>query len=199
MGGRTAREATMTALTHRSRASRIAAAALAAMLGLAATAEAQTATRNNATDNGGVVAANVVRAEALEAQAAGRLNQMTGYARTARLYEQAAMLRPEQDPTRIEDLHMAGHIYFRAGRHEAARRNLASAAETALQFGDLVRAAHAFIDAAHVASQQRDMEAAAGYAKRAGCLSNSPLISVAEAAAIRRRLGANTGAVYVVR
>jgi hypothetical protein len=188
----------MNAPMHCSRSGRIAFAVLAALLGLAGAAEAQTLARASHTGDGGV-AIGIGRAEALEAQARARLDQLNGSARTARLYERAAGLRAENDPVRVTDLHSAGRLYLHAGRAEAARHNLVGAAEAALRFGDIVSAAHSFVDAAWAAAKLGDAEAVALYARRAECLSHSPLITVTDATAIRARVSSSSRPVYVVR
>jgi hypothetical protein len=187
----------MNAPMHRSRVSRIAAAALAALLGLAATAEAQMNTRNG---NSRDVAAtgDVGRAMALESEANSRLVQLNGYARTASLFERAARLRPDEDPQRIEDLRMAGLLYRNAGRHDTARRILEAGAKGAMQYGNIVSAAHMLIDAAWIARVQGDVEALRRLTRKADCLSRSQHITVADAAGIRQRIGASAG-VLVVR
>jgi hypothetical protein len=190
----------MNAPTPRSRAGRILAAALTALLGLAANAEAQTSTRDS--NNGSAVAAapaNISRAIALEAEANARLVQLNGPARTASLFERAARLRPENDPERVADLRMAGLMYRHAGRHAAARLLLEAAAEGALRYGDVVSAAHMFVDAAWAARMQGDAEAVRRLAGKANCLAHSPLITVADAAGIRHRISVSSDPVVVVR
>jgi ATP/maltotriose-dependent transcriptional regulator MalT len=184
----------MNAPTRHSRSGRVAAAVLAALLGLAATAEAQT----NSNDNGNAAAAAITKAEALEAQATALLTDMRQSGRAARLFERAVGLRAEDDPARVVDLRMAGRLYMHTGQLDAARRNLLAGAEAAVQFGDVVSAAHLFIDAALVANKQGDVEAAQRLVKRADCLSRSPLITLADASAIRRRTGGSPGPVFAV-
>jgi hypothetical protein len=190
-------EATMSTLMYRSSAGRIAAAALAALLGLAAAADAQM-TGSNGSNNGD--AANISRAEALEAQANALLSTFPfQFPRIAQLYEKAAHLRPEHDPIRVRNLLFSGKAYHHARRLEASRRNLTLAAETAVRYGELVTAAHAFLDAAFVAVEQKDMAEASRLATRAACLSRSSLIAVGDASNIRRRLGTPSWPAYVVR
>jgi tetratricopeptide (TPR) repeat protein len=179
----------MTTSLHHSRAGRIGAAALAILLGVATAANAQTNGSNGNTTN-------IPRAEALEAQAVA-LYPGLNHARVAKLYEQAARLRPDDDPRRVYDLRFAGHMYQRVHKLSASRRNLTLAAETALQYGDLVTAAHAFVDAAWVALEQQDIQAAIRLVQKAECLSHSPLISLVDARALRARLGKGEGPVWV--
>jgi hypothetical protein len=191
-------EATMTTPMHRPSASRIAAAAVAAFLGLAAAANAQT---TGSQGNGSTAdAVNISRAEALEAQAAALFSTFPfQFPRIARLFEKAAHLRAEDDPLRVHDLLFAGKMYHHGRRLGESRHNLTLAAETAMRYGELVTAAHAFLDAAFVALEQKDVETANRLAKRAECLSRSPLIAAGDVSSIRRRLGAAEGPMYVVR
>jgi hypothetical protein len=143
---------------------------------------------------------NFSRAEALEAQANALLSTFPfQFPRIAQLYEKAAHLRAEDDPIRVYDLRFAGTTYYYARKLEASRRNLTLAAETAVQFGELVTAAHTFLDAALVALAQKDVETASRLVKRAECLSRSPLIAAGDVSAIRHRLGAVERPTYVVR
>jgi hypothetical protein len=181
----------MTTSLHHSRAGRVGAAALAILLGVATAANAQTNGSNGKT-------INIPRAEALEAQAMA-LFSSTSFGKIGRLYDQAARLRPDDDPKRVHDLRSSGHMYQRAHKLSASLRNLTQAAETALQYGDLVTAAHVFVDAAWVAREQKDMEAANRLVQKAECLSRSPLISLADARGIRTRLGKADRPVWVIQ
>jgi ATP/maltotriose-dependent transcriptional regulator MalT len=188
----------MNAPMHCSRSGRMAAAVLAALLGLAATAEAQTLVPVNDSEKA-VSTPRIARAEALEAQAEARLDKVNDAARTARLYLRAAELRPANDPVRLVNLRMAGRLYMLAGEYETARQRLLVAAEAALQFGDIVNAAHLFVDAAWVAAKMGDADAVTQYAGRAECLSNSPLITFADASVIRRRASVGAAPAFVVK
>jgi hypothetical protein len=183
----------MTTSLHHSRAGAIGATALAILLGVASAANAQTNGSNGTTTN-------IPRAEALEAQAVALYPAISlDYGKVARLYDQAARLRPDDDPRRVYDLRLSGHMYQRAHKLSASLRNLTLAAETALQYGDPVTAAHAFVDAAWVAVEQRDIEEANRLAQKAECLTRSPLISLADARALRARIGKADRPVWVIQ
>jgi tetratricopeptide (TPR) repeat protein len=181
----------MTTTLHHSLAGRAGAAALAVLLGAATAANAQTNGSNGNT-------INIPRAEALEAQAVALYPAASlDYGKVARLYDQAARLRPDDDPARVYDLRVSAIMYQRAHKLSASLRNLTLAAETALQYGDVVMAANTFVDAAWVAREQQDIEAAIRLFQKAECLSRSPLMSLADARALRSRLGKDDRPVWV--
>jgi hypothetical protein len=180
----------MTISMHHSRAGRVGATALAVLLGFATGANAQTNGSNGNTTN-------IPRAEALEAQAVA-LYSTLDYGKVARLYDQAARLRPVDDPRRVYDLRTSGVMYQLVHKLSASRRNLTLAAETALQYGDLVTAGHTFVDAAWVAREQQDIAGAIRLMQKTECLSRSPLISLADARALRARIGKADRPVWVI-
>jgi hypothetical protein len=79
-----------------------------------------------------------------------------------------------------------------------AQRNATAAAEAFLMIGDVLNAAHQFIDAATVAQERKRHEEALRFVQRAECLSQSPLLSLAQAELIRGRIQP-TGRVLLVR
>jgi tetratricopeptide (TPR) repeat protein len=139
------------------------------------------------------------RAAALEARAFALFSQPRQWSLAAEQFEAAARQRSADDPRRVFDLMVAGRIYHAAGQLRPARRHLAAAAEGALQNGDILQAAGLFLDAAQVAEEQGDRAATRELARRAECLANSPLLTVAEAGAIRGRIVRVQDARYVAQ
>jgi tetratricopeptide (TPR) repeat protein len=159
---------------------------LAALLVLATTTTGQ-AVLTSVPDIRGGSSLDVVRAEALEAQAGALFLENRPLA-IARLFEQAAALRAEDDPERANSYRVAGVMYQRAGRLPAAVRNLTTAAEAYLANGDIVQAHQQFILAAMAAQEQQQPETVERLVRQAECLLNSPLLSPAEAEQLRMRI-----------
>lgn len=128
------------------------------------------------------------RARALEAEARGLSDQMKRRARAARLYRQAADLRPAHDPKKVENLRHASRMNFYAGRTDAAIRDAHDASQVALRQGDLVEAAHAYLDAAWLAAREGQAERAEQWVEEARLLSTSPLLAQGQQEEIRTRM-----------
>ncbi len=119
-------------------------------------------------------------AEALEARAARAMDGGHGIGRAADLLLRAAALRSEIDPTGVGDLMVAANGFYFTGRAERARTVATQAGERALAMGDVDGAAHAFLFAAIIANQQRDVAARDLLIGRADRLAASPLLSPAQ-------------------
>lgn len=185
---------------HLSNGCGLVAAALAAFLALAGTAAAQAPALMTINNHNGP-APDVVRAQGLEAQAVALCSEFEGKGtalRIARLYEEAASLRAEDDPKRVDDLYLAAAMYKHAGKLDAALRDVTAAAELALMNGRVVDAAHMFVTAATVAQEARKPETVVQLAHRAEMLCNCPMMDPGTAAGIHQRI-AHSGRVLVVR
>lgn len=130
------------------------------------------------------------RAQQLRAQAEELFSQPTKWRRAARLMEQSARLRDAADPEAYTCLVFAGRIRAALHDYAGARSALEKAAEHAVARGAVLDAAHAFIDAAHIARQEKDVEGARELVERATLLATSPQLSDDEADQIHRRLNA---------
>jgi tetratricopeptide (TPR) repeat protein len=171
-----------------------------AFLALAAPAGpvfAQTTASFTRADGGGPPV-DVARAVALEAQADELCTCLTNCLKIARLYEEAASLRPQGDPQKAVDHELAGMAYHHLGKLRQAQEHTIAAAEAFLAVGDVVNAAHKFINAATVAQERKRHEEAQKLVQRAECLAKSPLLTLAEADRILSRIQP-TGRMVVVR
>jgi hypothetical protein len=115
-------------------------------------------------------------------------HQVKKWKEVAELLEDAAALRPFDDPLAVEELLMAGEMQHYAGRLPAAQRDLEKAAEQAMKTGYVLQAAHLFLKAAFVARERglsSDVAALATSAKR---LAASPHLSQEECDCIRNRV-----------
>ena len=108
--------------------------------------------------------------------------------KAANLHEQEAKARTIADVRHVEALARAAQLYFYAGDAWRSRELMEKAARTALQRGDVLRAAHAFLDAAYIAVKGRDGERALELTHQAELLSLSPLIAASDRVAIVRRI-----------
>jgi tetratricopeptide (TPR) repeat protein len=128
------------------------------------------------------------KARELRAQAEALYTQPGKWRKAARLLEQSAALRDANDPEAYSCLMYAGRIQASLGDFSNARANLEKAAVHALARGAVVEAAHAYIDAAHVASSEKQIEIAKELVGRATLLSQSPLLSDEQKKLITARL-----------
>jgi hypothetical protein len=130
------------------------------------------------------------RARELKAQAEALYSQPKQWKRAVRLLEQSASLREANDPEVYSCLVYASRIQANLGEMTAARINLEKAGEHALARGSVIEAAHAFIDAAHVAVAEGKTDIARTMVERATLLSESPLLSAEQKKSLTRRIEA---------
>jgi hypothetical protein len=116
----------------------------------------------------------------LEERARSLFTNPERYDEAARLYARAADLRDAGDRMRVEDLMMAARLTFYDGSAAKARVLMERAADEALAAGDVIIAAHAFVDAAYLARDARENERVAELLNRAKMLAGSPLIAQKE-------------------
>lgn len=131
-------------------------------------------------------------ADRLHAEAVSLLPQAGEAARTARLLERAAELRPPCDVTATQELTWAARAYHSLGRTEKARSTMLRAAERAVWTGDVVAAAHAYLDAAALAIELAERDAAVDAVARAEVLSSSPLLTEVQRRHILSRIDGGT-------
>lgn len=128
------------------------------------------------------------QARSLESQAGEAARTQSSFGKAARLYREAAEARSGQ-PEAVQDLMMAGALSYYTGREGQAIRDLVKAGELALEWGDVMTAAQAFLDAAWVAGKDGRTDDATELGRRAERLSASPLIQRQERSAILSRIG----------
>lgn len=133
------------------------------------------------------VKAPEVQAEQMERQAAQMLDDIDNVKKAAKLYRNAAELRGSH-PDAVHSLVMAGTLAFYHGDERQSVRDLTKAGDTALEWGDVVAAAKAFLDAAWVANKDGEGQTAIDLVHRAQRLSQSPLIAQAERREIEARI-----------
>ena len=108
--------------------------------------------------------------------------------KAAKLHERSAALRDESDPQAATCLRSAAFLRYYAGSRRASADLMEKAADRAAGIGDVARAADSYIDAAYIAQELKDVSRARELAHRAELLSNSPLITDVQRAALRARI-----------
>lgn len=131
---------------------------------------------------------DVSRAVELETEASVANGDSRRWLFAASMLREAAQLRPQNDPVALTDLRTAGAIYGTIGEFERARRTMLELADRATEFGEVATAAHALMDAAHVAVQLKDVRLVRSYFERAQRLALSSHLTAEEQRLIRTRL-----------
>jgi hypothetical protein len=106
----------------------------------------------------------------------------------AQLHEKEAAVRSAADPQAVVALEQAARFYAYTGDPARGRVLMQRAAERALRVGEVLRAAHAYIDAAFLALREKDVERAYAYTTQADLLARSPHLLEADRAGIVRRI-----------
>lgn len=114
--------------------------------------------------------------EDIEAEARSLHNSPDEYRRAAMLYLEAAILRGQRDTATMHDQRMAARLLYYVGDAAHARVIMEEAGDQALRLGDVIAAAHTFVDAAWIALQIEQVAEAVRLAERAELLMASPLV-----------------------
>lgn len=133
--------------------------------------------------------ATAARADALHQRAAGLFEAPTRYREASRLLRQAAALRDGLDDRVAAELLLAGRLSYYAGDWRTAQRAFEDAGERALESGQLIVAASAWVDAAFTAQARKNEDDASGFVLRARRLADSPHLTRAERDEILDRIG----------
>jgi len=119
---------------------------------------------------------DLARALELEARAWSLRDRMDRRSAAARLLREAADLRPAEDPERVRNLREASSMNFHAGHLAQAATDAGDAAKAALRQGDVLQAAHAYLDAAWMAAEDGRTARALAFVEEAMLLTASPLL-----------------------
>ena len=111
------------------------------------------------------------------------------HAEAAQLLCREADVRPIEDPKGVEAALLCGKLYYYVEELGLSRDALENAAQRALALGDVVRAAHALVDASLLAERQSKSRAVVALAGRARMLARSPLLTPGQRLAIEERIG----------
>jgi tetratricopeptide (TPR) repeat protein len=130
---------------------------------------------------------STVKADSLQ-EVAFELRNAGRYRDAARLYRRSADFRPVEDSLGFRCLTEAAALAYAAGDRSGARTDMARAAERALARGDVRAAAHAYLDAAWIAQEQKQPRRVWELGHRAEMLAASPLLGEADRGAILQRI-----------
>ena len=106
----------------------------------------------------------------------------------ARLHRRSAELRAGEDPLGFRCLTEAAALAYFTSDRSRARADMAQAAGHALARGDLRAAAHAYLDAAWIAQEQKKPRQVWELGHRAEMLAEAPLLGASDRAAILQRI-----------
>lgn len=162
--------------------------ALAATLPLAGALSAQAISTDPTPVSAPEIDQNIEKAAELENRAWALRDLLDQRSKAAKLYREAAALRPDHDPRKVQNLRQASRMHHYADRAGPAADDAAEAARVALRQGDLMEAAEAYMDAAWLSGQLGDATRTARYLEEAKLLTNSPLLAQAQREEILRRL-----------
>jgi hypothetical protein len=129
------------------------------------------------------------------------VGEIDDWSKAAKLLERAAFLRDDSDEAKPANLKLAGTLFCAVGLREHARGLIEQAAGLALDQGDLVNAAHTFLDAAALSAQLRMGRHTINAAREARRIAAAPGVAEADRAAIldrAERLGAPTALAQIM-
>jgi hypothetical protein len=129
----------------------------------------------------------VAKADSLHAAAVILAQRMDRWRDAARLHQQSAALRPADDSLGFRCFRQAAQLSYGKNDLSNAQSSMTEAAAQALARGDVVRAAHAYADAAWLANEQHRAGDVWTLGRQAEILAGSPLLSREQRAAILKR------------
>lgn len=129
----------------------------------------------------------VARADSLHEAADALARTTYRWRDAASLHRQSAGLRSAEDTLGYRCLTVAAHLSFASKDLSSAQSDMIAAAEQALGRGDIVRAAHAYADAAWVAKERKRPEQVFKLGRQAEVLASSPLLDSKQRSAIKGR------------
>lgn len=135
-------------------------------------------------------APDLPRAQQLHAKADALVatNQRGHWKAVARLLEQAAALRADNDPVAVTEQFVAGQLFHYTGSLARAQANFESAARQALANGRVLQAAEAYLTAAIIAKSRERPQEAMELGRKAELLARSPHLNPAECDCILGRI-----------
>lgn len=132
--------------------------------------------------------ADAAKAAELRARAVDLTRDVSQWDKVIELYADAAHAAPLEDPERVHDLAVAGHLSAALRRMSDAEAYLEEAASTALAFGDLSKAGDLLVSAAFAAGSRGAVQSARALLDRADLIAHSPLLSPEECDCLQRRV-----------
>jgi hypothetical protein len=127
-----------------------------------------------------------------EAKAKDLFAQPKRYDEAIKLFLKAAETRDVGDPMRVQDVIMASRLSYYRQDFSRARSLMVRAADEAAATGDVITAAHSYVDAAFLARQAGEPENIEPLVRKAEMLAASPLIDRADRNGILVRIKSNS-------
>ena len=143
------------------------------------------------------VTAALERADGLMLRAESLSKELTQFKKAADLFERSAEMRTAGDAHAVACLRSAATLRYNSGDKRKSLGLMEKAGDRAIRLGDVVTAAHAYIDAAVIASELRQPQRARELGERAVLLARSPLLSDAQRGALEFRMEGWSSAVQV--
>ena len=128
------------------------------------------------------------RADSLHEEALRAQEDVENWERAGALFMEEGDLRAADDPGAVDVMIVAANLFHAAGLTMRATEALSVAGSRAEASGDLMRAARAYLDAAHVAHLKGQDAAARSFVEKAEGLAESPLLSDEARSQILRRI-----------
>lgn len=126
----------------------------------------------------------------LEAEARALFATPARYTEAVRLFIKAADLREIGDQQRVKNFAMASRLTYYRGDINGALSLMQRAANEALSTGDVLAAAHGFMDSAYLAQEAGEAGVAGEMIKKAERLTYSPLLAQKDKEELRNRISA---------
>ena len=143
------------------------------------------------------VTASLEYADGLMLRAESLSTTLTQFKKAADLFERSAEVRTAADPQAVNCLRAAANLRYNSGDKRRSLGLMEKAGDRAIRLGDVETAAHAYIDAAVIASELRQGQRARELGERAVLLAKSPLLSAAQRGALEYRMSGWASAVQV--
>jgi ATP/maltotriose-dependent transcriptional regulator MalT len=134
------------------------------------------------------VTASAEYADDLALRAESLSTQVTQFKKAAQLFERSAEVRGPGDSRAVTCLRSAATLSYYSGDKRKGLGLMEKTADRAIRLGDVILAAHAYIDAAVIASELRQGARAQDLSERAALLAKSPLLSETQRTALLHRM-----------
>ena len=141
------------------------------------------------------VTASTAYADDLALRAESLSTSLQHFKKAAELFERSAEARQAGDARAVTCLRSAAMLRYNSGNKQKGLTLMEKAGDRAIRLGDVVIAAHAYIDAAVIAAELRQGARAIDLSERAVLLTKSPLLSADQRNALVERMngwGVNT-------
>ena len=134
------------------------------------------------------VVASTAYADELAIRAESLSTNLTQFKKAAELFERSAEARQPNDARAVTCLRSAATLRYNSGNKAKGLTLMEKAGDRAISLGDVMIAAHAYIDAAVIASELRQGTRAVELGERAVLLAKSPLLSADQRSALLERM-----------